>query len=107
MRLGNRCGCHQREERSFNIKGWQFPICSRCTGILIGQLIAIFLYVIGMRINVWVDLLFLGIMFLDWYFQYKQIKESTNTRRTITGILAGIAQISILLKIFSFVMKLF
>ena len=23
MRLGNRCGCHQREDRSFKIKGWQ------------------------------------------------------------------------------------
>ena len=26
MRLGNRCGCHQREDRSFKVKGWQFPI---------------------------------------------------------------------------------
>ena len=46
MRLGNRCGCHQREDRSFFIGKWQFPVCSRCTGILIGQIICIILYMV-------------------------------------------------------------
>ena len=44
MRLGNKCGCHQREDRSFKFNGWQFPICSRCTGILTGQIIGIIIY---------------------------------------------------------------
>ncbi|MFR5190705.1 MAG: DUF2085 domain-containing protein, partial [Clostridia bacterium] len=72
MRLGNRCGCHQREDRSFHIKGWQFPICSRCTGILIGQIIGILLYGIGrIRVPFWLDFVFLSIMFIDWYIQYR------------------------------------
>lgn len=99
MRLGNRCGCHQREDRSFHIKGWQFPICSRCTGILIGQIIGILLYGIGrIRVPFWLDFVFLSTMFIDWYIQYRQIRQSNNFRRVITGSLAGIAQISILVK---------
>ena len=98
MRLGNRCGCHQREDRSFKIRGWQFPICSRCTGILTGQVIGIMVYLLGVRMPIYIDLLFLLIMFLDWFIQFKKIKESTNPRRYITGNLAGIAQMSILIK---------
>ena len=99
MRLGNRCGCHQREDRSFKIKGWQFPICSRCTGILTGQIIGSIIYILSIRIPFYIDILFLVIMFLDWYIQYKKIKESTNLRRFITGNLAGIAQMSIIIKL--------
>ena len=101
MRLGNRCGCHQREDRSFKIKGWQFPICSRCTGILTGQIIGIIIYLLKYRIPFYIDFLFLLIMFLDWFIQFKNIKQSTNLRRVITGNLAGIAQMSILIKLIS------
>lgn len=99
MRLGNRLGCHQIEERSFQIKGWQFPVCSRCTGILTGQLIGIMIYFWGIRIPFYWDFIFLIAMFMDWYIQYKKLKESNNRRRFITGNLAGIAQISIMIKV--------
>lgn len=106
MRLGNRCGCHQREDRSFKIKGWQFPICSRCTGILTGQLIGLILYLLALKIPIYIDLVFLLIMFLDWFIQFKKIKESTNLRRFLTGNLAGIAQMSILIKLIMFIIML-
>lgn len=99
MRLGNRWGCHQREDRSFKIKGWQFPVCSRCTGILTGQIIGIVIYFFKVRIPFYLDFIFLALMFLDWFIQFKNIKESTNIRRFITGNLAGIAQASIFLNI--------
>lgn len=99
MRLGNRWGCHQREDRSFKIKGWQFPVCSRCTGILTGQIIGIVIYFFKVRIPFYLDFIFLALMFLDWFIQFKNIKESTNIRRFITGNLAGIAQTSIFLNI--------
>ncbi len=98
MRLGNRCGCHQREDRSFHIKGWQFPICSRCTGILVGQLLGIVIYIFQFRIPIYISCIFLLIMFLDWYIQYKKIRESTNIRRFITGTLAGVAQVAIFIE---------
>lgn len=106
MRLGNRWGCHQREDRSFKIKGWQFPICSRCTGILIGQIIGIIIYLFKVRIPFYLDFIFLALMFLDWFIQFKNIKESTNIRRFITGNLAGIAQTSIFLNIVLILIKL-
>ena len=106
MRLGNRCGCHQREDRSFFIHNFQFPICSRCTGILLGQIIAIILYILKIQIPTYIGIIFLLIMFLDWYIQYKKIKESTNLRRLLTGTLAGIAQISIVFNFIIFVIKL-
>lgn len=99
MRMGNRMGCHQREDRSFAIKGWQFPICSRCTGILSGQILGVVIYLFQMRIPFYWDCLFLLIMFLDWWIQYRKVKESTNLRRFVTGNLAGIAQTSILAKL--------
>lgn len=107
MRLGNRCGCHQRGDRSFFIGKWQFPVCSRCTGILLGQIICIILYIFGIRIPIYICIAFLLIMFLDWYMQYKKIKESTNTRRLITGTLAGIAQVAIIANIIIFIMNIF
>ena len=103
MRLGKKCGCHQREDRSFFIKGWQFPVCSRCTGILTGQIIGLIIYICKMIIPWYLDLIFLAIMFLDWFIQFKKIKESTNFRRFLTGNLAGIAQMSILIKIIYFI----
>lgn len=107
MRLGNRCGCHQREDRSFKIKGWQFPICSRCTGILVGQVLGFLIYIFQFRISIYISCIFLFIMFLDWYIQYKNIKESTNIRRLITGTLAGIAQVSIFIEIIFILVEIF
>ena len=107
MRLGNRCGCHQREDRSFKIKGWQFPICSRCTGILVGQLLGILIYIFQFRIPIYISCIFLFIMFLDWYIQYKKIRESTNIRRFITGTLAGIAQVAIFIEIIFILVEIF
>ena len=40
MRLGRSSGCHQMPERSFFIRGKQFPVCARCTGVMIGNIAA-------------------------------------------------------------------
>ena len=106
MRIGDVSGCHQKPQRSFFMNGYQFPICSRCTGILTGQIICFIAYVIGARISFALDIIFLGIMFADWLLQYKNIFESTNLRRFITGNLAGIAEISILLKLIFIIFKI-
>ena len=88
MKIGATIGCHQRADRSFFWKGHQFPICARCTGVLIGYILALtainfFLpdFLMGM--------IFCCIMFVDWLIQFIKIKESTNVKRLITGILGG------------------
>lgn len=90
----HRAGCHQRTDRSFFFKGYQFPMCARCTGVMIGYLAAFPIYFYK-SFSFWVYLILCAIMFMDWYIQYLKIKESTNIRRLITGILGGYGVMSL------------
>lgn len=90
IRLGHKAGCHQRPDRSFFYKGHQFPVCARCTGVLIGYFLSLFLLPIW-KGNFLLCIALAGIMFLDWLVQYLNILESTNIRRLITGVLGGYA----------------
>lgn len=92
--------CHRRPDRSFFLFGRQFPVCARCTGILAGYVLAIIGAFFGLRLHHFlVILLFLFPLLIDGTFQAKGYWESTNIRRCITGILAGIAAIDIILYI--------
>jgi len=90
MEFGKIAGCHQKPERSFFIKGWQFPVCARCTGILIGHIAAVMAAIFKVKFNIYVCLGMLLIMVLDGTIQYLKIKESTNLRRFVTGVTGGI-----------------
>ncbi len=79
--------CHQKPERSFFYKQKQFPICSRCTGIVIGAVIGFiiasitapnFLFILG----------FIPLI-VDGTTQYFGLRTSNNTLRFITGLLCG------------------
>ncbi len=86
--IGTNAGCHQLPERSFFVKGYQFPVCARCTGVLIGYIISLILhFIFGTKFTVCIYCCL--VMFMDWYIQYLEIKESTNIRRLITGVLGG------------------
>lgn len=91
MAIGKKLGCHQRSDRSFFVKGYQFPVCARCTGVLIGYVFAIPI-ILFLKSNIWIyiSVCFCSITFIDWYIQFLRVKESTNFRRFITGILGGI-----------------
>ncbi len=91
-----RWGCHQLAERSFFFYGYQFPICARCTGVLIGYIISLFIF---SEINYFSCTICASVMLLDWSLQNFNIKQSTNNRRLITGILGGMGCMSILLKV--------
>lgn len=86
--FGTYAGCHQLPERSFFIKSYQFPVCARCTGVLIGYILCPILHFV-LGTNLIICILGCLIMFIDWFIQYLDIKESTNVRRLITGILGG------------------
>ena len=103
MKLGEKTGCHQRCDRSFFYKGKQFPICARCTGVLIAYFISILRYIIvsckrrsfrypsraGKKSH---TLALLGClsMLMDWTIQAVHVKESTNRRRLLTGFFGGL-----------------
>lgn len=99
MAWGDRVGCHQMPERSFFYHGYQFPVCARCTGVLIGSLLAIPLFFkIGFRkVPVFIGL---GLMWVDWVLQKAEVCESTNKRRLITGITGGFGVMSLQLAFF-------
>lgn len=90
MNIGRIYGCHQRSDRSFHIHGRQFPVCARCTGVLIGDCLALVLFR-SVTLPVEALLLCCLVMLLDWSIQHIGLKESNNCRRLITGCLCGYA----------------
>jgi len=71
------------------MNGKQFPVCARCTGVTIGQVLAIIYFFITKSAKIGMSIFLLGIMGLDWGLQEFKIKSSTNIRRLITGICGG------------------
>lgn len=104
--LGSASGCHQRADRSFKYKGYQFPVCARCTGVLSGYLLSVPMYLLfGASIPLCIPCM--TVMFIDWLIQYLKIRSSTNLRRFFTGIAGGYGlmtiQIVILVRLCRFV----
>lgn len=83
-------GCHTREDRSFFFKDKKFPICARCTGELLGIILAPFL-LIFYKPSIFFNLIIMLPMVLDGFLQLLTRYESNNTKRLITGILFGYA----------------
>ena len=81
-------GCHQMPERSFFYKGYQFPVCARCTGVLLSSMAACVLFCFY-QIPPALCIVLCMVMFTDWMIQKMGIKESTNFRRFVTGLLGG------------------
>ena len=89
-------GCHCRSDRSFFFRGKQFPLCARCTGELIGILLApAAFWMFGLpdgKICLWLLLP----LVLDGGIQRLTRYESGNIRRLLTGILFGYALVGLL-----------
>ena len=89
MKLGHYI-CHQKPERSFFIRNYQFPVCARCTGVLIGFFISLFLLYFKIYIiNFFFSIILTLIMVIDWLLQNLLTKKSNNIRRLITGLIGG------------------
>lgn len=87
-------------QRSFFFRGRQFPICARCTGILIGYIIGIIYIIFYNRLGYIFELMLMIPLLIDGIGQYKGYFVSTNIRRLITGILGGISFICLSRMIF-------
>ena len=100
MAIGSRMGCHQRADRSFCIKDYQFPICARCTGIVFSTVIGYLIFSIK-RVGLICGFILCIPMMIDGSIQYFGVKESTNLRRFLTGFLGGIGFSIVRLNIYS------
>lgn len=99
------CGCHQIAERSFFFRGYQFPLCARCTGIAIGYLLALLFLIFKLTIPVWICSLFLIPLIIDGGIQLLFNIISNNTRRFITGLLFGIGIIQLIINVIFYIIK--
>ena len=106
MDFGAKMGCHQRADRSFYIKGYQLPICARCTGIVLSSPIGYILY-FGKKIRLMCGIALCLPMIIDGGIQYLGIKESTNFRRFLTGLLGGIGLSTIRLNVYVKIINMF
>ncbi len=102
----NYWGCHQMPERSFFICKYQLPICARCLGIMLGYVIGIIFYISKIYLPLKVILFLPIITLLDWSLQSFLNIISNNFRRLITGICGGLGIISIILRLFKFIISL-
>lgn len=89
-------GCHQIPERSFFICGYQFPICSRCTGIIVGYVVSLILLTLKTIFPIWLCVLLCLFMVIDGGIQLMLFIMSNNFRRFITGILFGIGSFDLI-----------
>ena len=105
MILGHKAGCHQRADRSFFWRGFQFPLCARCTGLLVSYIISLPMYLIFGG-NLWICIFLMAVMFVDWFLQYLKIRESTNLRRIITGICGGYGIMTIQIILFQYILSM-
>ena len=88
--------CHHMAERSFHYKDKQFPLCARCTGILIGYFtIPIFHFGI-IYPSILVIFLLMVPMIIDSLTQAFGYRESSNVLRFVTGFLGGAAQVALI-----------
>jgi len=87
--------CHRIPERSFFYKSKQFPVCARCTGMLLGYF-SFPLYVLHIfTANIFIALALNIPAYIDGVTQAASLRESNNTLRVITGLLSGIGQMGI------------
>ena len=86
--------CHRLPERTFKIKNYYFPVCSRCTGAYIGMF-SYFIYVYFVFVQYTLPIILLGTlmilpMALDGFTQFLDLRESNNSLRFFTGLIGGI-----------------
>ena len=89
MKLGAKLGCHQMPERSFFYKEYQFPICARCTGLILGYFLGILIYSLNV-IDLKIAILLCIPLVIDGGSQYLKWRMSNQVLRLLTGVLCGI-----------------
>jgi uncharacterized membrane protein len=88
--------CHRLPERSYFCRGRQFPMCARCTGIGVGYIVAAIIAIFYGSLGVLTSILLIIPTSVDGTVQLFFRRESTNNRRLITGIAAGVGIVFVL-----------
>lgn len=57
---------------------------------MFGYILGLVLVFSKKQFSLLINLVFILIMFIDWFIQYKEFMISNNTRRIFTGLLCGV-----------------
>ena len=87
--------CHRLKERSITLLGHTLPICSRCTGVYVGFMVAIVLLILKIKIPLVLSVPMLSPLILDGFTQLFGLRSSTNLLRLLTGIIFSIGLLPI------------
>ncbi|MBZ9570105.1 DUF2085 domain-containing protein [Methanobrevibacter sp. TMH8] len=92
--------CHRIPNRTFQYRGYYFPVCARCTGFYISMVIYT-LIVMFLAIEYDANMVILAIIFfipstLDGLSQLLGFRESNNILRLLTGLSGGMGLMIIL-----------
>jgi uncharacterized membrane protein len=79
--------CSHKPERAPRIGKYVFPLCYRCTGLILGYFITLFIP--NAEKSILIGMALISTLMIDVAFQYLG-SPSTNTRRLITGMLFSI-----------------
>jgi uncharacterized membrane protein len=85
--------CHGKRDRCFNLRGYQFPLCSRCTGIYTGFVFSLLWeLLLGVPPKNLIPLWILVIIptAVDGITQLLRERTSSNPIRFLTGFPAGV-----------------
>lgn len=98
--------CHQMAERSFQLNGYVFPVCARCTGIYLGVFFSLCFFLFAKRFagnrpfSLFLTLVLAGCILpisIDGFFSYVGIWESNNFLRILSGSLVGVCLLPLFL----------
>jgi uncharacterized membrane protein len=82
--------CHRRRERSFFVRGRQFGVCARCTGLLTGLALSPLAVPLGAGFLVPAACAAMVLLGVDGASQLAGWRVSTNPIRLVTGFAAGL-----------------
>lgn len=94
-RLLFRFMCHGIVARCLELFGAPMPICARCVGIYIGMLLGLAVFAalpfLRERVTRWFAIAAVMPLAVDGLTQLAGLRESTNSLRIATGVIAGLA----------------
>lgn len=91
--------CHRITDRSFFVRGRQFHVCARCTGILVGYALAPCMF-FAKHLALYLFPLFLALMAIDGGTQLMGWRESNNLLRVFSGFGFGLTLLPFIILIF-------
>lgn len=92
-------GCHGIPSRCFRFRGKPLPICARCVGVAVGEVLSVaYISLFGFPPLLAAIALCVPAT-IDWSLQEFLAVTSNNARRLFTGLLCGLGYGSLLIRL--------